>query len=586
MRSYLWSGLIGFVLLCLLGCGGGEGGDLASYTVTYRTRWAGPALSQYITVTNANGDTVATQVINNPITLMQSRDQESVYTFPSLPSGRYTVNATLYSEVDANGTDAGAITLAVSLDRARVITANTGGIIAGITVTRPEISITPGAVVPFSAAATDAAGAYLFTQPTDFSWTALGGVGTVSTSGQFSATSVGTGLVRATYTPNGLQGSSSVTVTAPNVQRSKWTVLVYLNAANDLFTYSDPNVNQMEKVAANPDVRFVVQWKQSKSNFAASSFDGTRRYLVRPDTTTQINSTLLQDLGQTVDMGLPQTLNDFIKWGQANYPADRYCLVVWNHGSGWNRSANNIGRAVSFDDQTGNTIHTWELDQALAGVKLDVLAFDASLMQMMEVAYEVRNNFDYVAGSEESPPGEGYPYDAVFSPFVANPSAPTVNLVKGFVDGMINDPRYTNRKITQSVIDTSKLPAAASALSIWATEMTVNNAALQAAIPAARTASQAYSPSTVRYYHDIIDFATRLQAQPNVPTSVSTAAANAVTAVRSAIVWEAHNTKSANSNGLAIDLTPGMRFNSYAPDYAKMKFGIDTQWDEWLKIAP
>ncbi|MCX5844398.1 MAG: clostripain-related cysteine peptidase [Deltaproteobacteria bacterium] len=26
---------------------------------------------------------------------------------------------------------------------------------------------------------------------------------------------------------------------------------------------------------------------------------------------------------------------DFIKWAVEKYPADQYCLILWNHGSGW-----------------------------------------------------------------------------------------------------------------------------------------------------------------------------------------------------------------------------------------------------------
>ena len=33
-------------------------------------------------------------------------------------------------------------------------------------------------------------------------------------------------------------------------------------------------------------------------------------------------------------MGEQQTLVDFLKWGVSNHPADRYMLVLWNHGGG------------------------------------------------------------------------------------------------------------------------------------------------------------------------------------------------------------------------------------------------------------
>ena len=42
-----------------------------------------------------------------------------------------------------------------------------------------------------------------------------------------------------------------------------------------------------------------------------------------------------ENLGRDVDSGSPQTLVDFIRWSKAKAPADRYALIIWNHGSGW-----------------------------------------------------------------------------------------------------------------------------------------------------------------------------------------------------------------------------------------------------------
>lgn len=54
---------------------------------------------------------------------------------------------------------------------------------------------------------------------------------------------------------------------------------------------------------------------------------------------------------------------------------------------------------------TTNTtsIQTWDVGTALGSEHFDIIAWDLSLMQMVEVAYELRNNADYVVGSEERP---------------------------------------------------------------------------------------------------------------------------------------------------------------------------------------
>jgi len=370
----------------------------------------------------------------------------------------------------------------------------------------------------------------------------------------------------------------------------KWTVLVYMNAANDLDLYSFINVNQMEQVATNSQVRFVVQWKQSTSVSNTATFNGTRRYLVKPDQTSAIKSQLIQNMGLGVDMGVPQTLNDFIKWGQAHYPADHYALVLWDHGNGWLpefKGAKKTGAppAFSYDGETGHAIQIWQLNQAFQGLHVDITAFDASLMQMDEVAYQLIGYTDYVAGSEESPPGPGYPYQRVLAEFTNNPDESPRILSKAFVDGMLEEPTYENQKIEQSVVDTSQMAGVATAALNLQQAMVANQSALDPIIPGLRTTTQSYLPTTNRFYFDSIGLFTQLSAQTGVP-AVQTACNNYVTAANVAIVWEGHNSFSPGSHGLSVDFSPSSYFATVAGEYDQLAWNSATQWFNWLIIAP
>jgi hypothetical protein len=206
-------------------------------------------------------------------------------------------------------------------------------------------------------------------------------------------------------------------------------------------------------------------------------------------------------------------------------------------------------------------------------------------MQMMEVAYEIKDNADFIIGSEESPPAEGLPYDLVFAPFRDTPNSTPKNLSKSFVDGMLAVPAYNTKKITQSVLDTSKLPALATAISTLGTELMNNVGSLTAAIQTARVNSQAYSPSSNRVYRDLKDICLRIEAG-TTNSSVLSATAGVKAAIADAVVWEGHNANSINSAGISIDFSSGSTFASASSDYALMKFAIATQWNEYLAIAP
>lgn len=593
IRSSLLLALAG-AILCLtslvpIGCGGGGGGARAS--LVYSTDWTdraqpGGGLSQRVQVFDLAGRLLLSIVVNQDVDGVQQTG------LTGIGAGTFRLFAELYSLRDLGGVKTGEFQALVTVSGATKFESAVGDAVASVGVSPPSASITVQQSKQFYATGYAAPGIAAFVAEDAFDWQAFGGVASVNDNGLALGTAAGNGSIRATHIATSLQGGATLTVSPFTTTTTKWTVLVYMNAANDLYSYSTLNLNQMEEVAGNSEVRFIVQWKQSTNLFPSSTFNGTRRYLVKPDTSTSIASELIQDMGENVDMGDPQTLNEFIQWGKTYFPSTRTVLVIWNHGNGWiNRApaANLPTRGVSYDDETGNYIRTDELAAALGNNVFDIVAWDASLMQMLEIAYEIKDQARYVAGSEESPPGEGYPYDRIFREFRDDPNASTLALSKAFVDGMLAVPQYASRKITQSVIDTAQLGPLASAVDNLAGELIANSGAVAAGIPTVRAQTQSYSPQTnpPRVFRDLVDLCLKMESILGVP-AVSAASSAVRTAVGNAVVWEGHNANSPDSHGVSIDFSPATSFNSsgYALDYSQLRLGQVTRWDEWLGIAP
>ncbi len=562
-------------LLIVLACGGGGGGGggavVPNSALLYTTDWTlrgspGGGQSQRLTLMDGNGKTVKVFAVERHSVASEMVRIENV------AAGTYLLQVELFSQPLLSGVMTGLIQIPITVNGETQFQTAVGTSPASVKVF-PE---TAEAQVPesrkFYGVARSAAGVFTFNTPGSFAWQAFGGVGTINASGVLLTTQAGNGSVRATL--NGLNGAATVQVAPASIRQSKWTVLVYLNAANDLYSFSELNMDQIERASTNADVRFVVQWKQARNLFSDSSFDGTRRYLTR---------NLIQDLGGGIDMGKPDTLKQFVDWAKTYYPAQRYALVVWNHGNGWRRRPENSRtRAVSYDDETGNAIQIWDLATALGTHHFDLIAWDASLMQMMEVAYEVRARTDYVIGSEESPPGEGYPYDTIFARFAQNPDDTTRNLSKAFVDGTLAVPGYATRKITQSVIETSKLGALERSIDALAGKFMSSPGVYTSAIQQVRNESQSYSQTTSRYYRDLSDMCTRFEAL----TDLDPFCADIRAKLAAAVVWEGHNAQSPGSSGLSIDMTPGNRFLPNAADYGRMQFARVNRWDNWLAVSP
>lgn len=559
-----------------------------SAQLAYSTRWGSSpnTASQVIQIVSTTGLVVRADSLN------RSGDATSSLELSGVPAGVYELRATLYSSANASGNVIGVSSQVVDLCAGRVSASTSVAATQQSLESRPKrVSLREGQTKRFIATARDASGGALFLAVASVQWSVTGGLAMVDAEGLVRTTKPGSGQVRAQNSQGKFVSNSALTVEDFVPVRTKWTVLVYMNAASDLHPASVLNMNQMESVAGNPQVRFVVQWKQSRARYPSSSFDGVRRYLVKPDSTNQIASELLEtDMvdgqGFSVDMGQADTLREFVLWGTANFPSDRTVLVLWSHGNGWARRPETEGRAFSYDDQYGTAIQLWQMPSALTGLGLDVIAWDASLMQQLEVAYEVRGLARYVVGSEESPPADGYPYDRVFRVFRDGPDKATNILCRAFVDGTLANPPYATRKITQSVIETSRLDALAAAVDTLGLELAANGGALVDAVPQVRSLAQSYSRNNVRQYFDLVDLCLRLESDSRVPGTVKGAAAAVRARVAEAVEYEGHNGQSPGSHGVSIDFSPSSTFGTLALDYSRLDLAKQTSWDEWLRIAP
>lgn len=96
-------------------------------------------------------------------------------------------------------------------------------------------------------------------------------------------------------------------------------------------------------------------------------------------------------------------------------------------------------RAIAYDDQAKDFLDNMELKRALVELKnllgrpLDIIGFDACLMAMAEVDYQVQDTARYAVGSEEEEPGNGWPYDRVLKALAKKPAMAPDELARAIV---------------------------------------------------------------------------------------------------------------------------------------------------------
>ena len=320
----------------------------------------------------------------------------------------------------------------------------------------------------------------------------------------------------------------------------------------------------------------------------------------------------LQDLGEQ-NMGDPDVLQDFVEWAITNYPAKRYMLSIWNHGNGWRQSRERlheramraraasepdqgVAKAVATDDTDDDILYMREVQTALEGarqrlgtlVKLDVVGFDACLMGMVEVAYACRDVANYVVGSEDLEPGDGWPYDTILGDLVAMPTM----TAKGLADLVVD--KYGSSYgggTTQSSVGVSELSALASKINAFTNVASTEWAALKAS----RLASKQYHPSwsSSCWGVDIWDFADEVYNRVN-SAAIKTAAAQLKTAVEDFVTNVHPSAAGSGSHGVAIYFPPTQAEFNNDPDHGgyeesntfmPVDFVRFENWDNWLLEA-
>ncbi len=211
-----------------------------------------------------------------------------------------------------------------------------------------------------------------------------------------------------------------------------WTVLIYM-CGSDLeskYSYGTANLEEIATVEApkstvrdelegisnvleaaasqNRKVNILIETGGSKEWHAQKLGMNVRTDLLQdweyqPATVTATGSFALRRGKPLASMADPDTLTDFIRWGKENYPAEKYMLVLWDHGGG-------SATGILIDELFNGEYMTLDLlNKALrdGGIHFEAVLFDACLMANIETACAIRDHANWMIASEEVVAGKG-----------------------------------------------------------------------------------------------------------------------------------------------------------------------------------
>lgn len=371
----------------------------------------------------------------------------------------------------------------------------------------------------------------------------------------------------------------AVTSKADQQKPKEWAFLIFMNGHNNLSSFTDLNINQLETVGSTADIDVVVQWAKlgAKNTY--------RLHIQKDDDMNKVTSPVIETMPRQ-DMGDYRNLVEFVRWAQEKYPAKHYMVSFWNHGSGWHRQVVNPVRAISSDDYTGHSISTEEMGVALdqiakiIGHRVEIVGADACLMAMEEVASEMHGSVDYFVASEELVPGLGWPYHWFYERWAKNPKADGAEVTRYLVEEYY---KYLGPKddITLSSINVQKLPI------LWESLRGVLKSVENLSAAQLVKLRAATEGATKFAYTDYVDLGHWLKKAKGVMTKDHDTISAAESALTASIVANKVTAKYAAAEGAAVWVPPTKdNWLQYEKRYAGLRFAKETGWGEWMgKLA-
>ena len=388
--------------------------------------------------------------------------------------------------------------------------------------------------------------------------------------------------VRVTATdPGGLSVSDTFVLRTGNANGelvAQWTIMVYLAADNNLEYAAIDDLNEMELAGLPNNVRVAVLVDRI-GGFDSSNgnWTDTRIGLISNDADAARIGSALTSIGEQ-NTGSPSTLTNFIDWAASNFQAQRYGLVIWDHGGGLS--------GTSWDDTNGSAnLSIAETSSAIRNSVLgefDFIGFDTCLKGMVEQVVDLRQLTDVVVASENLEPGDGWDYTAWLRALAANPGQSAQQLaiaaVETYEDFYAN--QFDGDSTTLSAVDTSLLDELTAAIDVFADTASAASAADIQRLRSERSQATILDSGSPNF-RDLGDFMLEITGNGAIAADIRAAAAAVTSALDAAVI--SHTTLFPNTHGLTINL-PGTRAAALDPSYSPSNYRFlgEASWRDFL----
>ena len=246
---------------------------------------------------------------------------------------------------------------------------------------------------------------------------------------------------------NGFKTASSqfkVNDLTPKSEEPTWTILIYGNGDNNLTGNLLLDMLEMEHVGSDDNFNVLLQADfdstynelLSKYNIPQNSREHVTRYRIQKSDDLESGKfyTPALEILNEKDMDDPAVLKEFLNWGMTNYPADRYGLILWDHGGqfygfgGDHQNSQRSGWSGLFTADIRDVLS--ETIQGKGMKKFDFISFDTCLMGGVEVLVDFHEFCDVFIANPEIDYGDGWDFKNTLGYLKDFPSISTIEFAE------------------------------------------------------------------------------------------------------------------------------------------------------------
>lgn len=406
-----------------------------------------------------------------------------------------------------------------------------------------------------------------------------------------------------------------------------WTIMLYQDADDkvleqDIFI----DFNEAELVGSSDRVNIVAQLDRYVGGFRGDGdWSDTRRFHLQKDNDLERINSPYQSIGE-VDMSNPQVLVDFATWAIENYPADKYVLIMSDHGMGWPggwtdpEPSGGPRLRVPLAQAIGDAMYLSEIDDALQAIRdqtgldaFELVGMDACLMGHMEVYAALAPHARFAATSQEVEPAVGWAYTSFLNELVKNPDVTGRELGQWIVDSyIVGDQRVTDpnlrsqfvgrsgisaqqlasqleQGVTLAVVDLSQMPAAMEGLNRFSLYLqNVDQRAVAKARNYAQSFTSIFGQNVPASYIDLAHFSALLVKETG-DAGLRSAVEEMFGTFQKMVVAEKNGPKKPGATGLSIYFPNSQLYGSAAAGPASYvpvseRFAGASLWDDFLNF--